>query len=231
MNKENTSERGLLNFRLFFGVSALLCLVGVSLELYSAYHHKSVLPPNAGFTRTFGPGLDGLFNHFFYFTTQSNIILGITAFLLALNPVRTSDQFHVWRLVGIIDITITCIVFNFVLKNSPRPDQIASLASTIQHSINPALAIVGWLIYGPKGSVSIKRVAIAAFIPIAYAIFTLVRGAILVWYPYNILDVTNLGYGGVSIYIAAIFILFLIIAGFLAAIERWVGPRISTRIE
>lgn len=217
--------------RILFGSNALLCLIGVSIELYTAYHHKTSLPPGAGFTTTFGPGWGGVLNHFVYFTTQSNIILGVTTFLLAVRPDRTSHAFHVGRLVGIIDILITAIVFNFVLKNAPSPDDIAAFGSTLQHAVNPSLAILGWIVFGPNGSLSAKRIVLAAILPICYAIFTLVRGAIWNWYPYNILDVTSLGYGGVSIYILAIFILFLVLAGILALTERFLGDRLPTRLK
>ncbi|TGK04056.1 hypothetical protein EHO59_10855 [Leptospira semungkisensis] len=195
------------------------------MELWWSYHHESLLPPNAGFTRTFGPGWDSFFNQFVFFTTQSNIILGITTLLLALQIKRNSEWFHIWRLVGLIDITITAIVFNFVLATGPSRGGIAELASTFEHMINPILAIVGWFVFGPSGSVTIRRMIIAAMIPILYAGFTLIRGAIMQWYPYNILDVTNLGYSGVSIYIVAIFILFLIIAFVLFLFDRWLGSK------
>ncbi|TGK01989.1 hypothetical protein EHQ53_15245 [Leptospira langatensis] len=213
--------------RLCFAVTAVCCLFGVVLELWFSYFHESILPPNAGFTRTFGPGWGSFFNQFVFFTTQSNIILGITTLLLALEPRRSSDSFHIWRLIGLIDISITAIVFNFVLANGPSRGPISHLASIFEHSINPILAILGWFVFGPSGSVTVRRIVIAAMFPIAYAAFTLIRGAILIWYPYNILDVTNLGYSGVSIYIVAIFILFLLIAGVLFVFDRWIRSRLT----
>ncbi|PKA15350.1 Pr6Pr family membrane protein [Leptospira haakeii] len=219
------SKLSLVLARLIFVSTALVCFVGVLLELWYAYHHQSSLPPNAGFTRTFGPGIDSLLNQFSFFTTQSNLILGITTLILAVNLDRTSSSFHIWRLIGVIDITITGIVFNFVLQTVPKNDIIADTASRLEHDIAPIIAVVGWIIFGPAKTVTLRRILLAAILPIAYAIFTLIRGAIMEWYPYNIMDVPRLGYSGVAINIVGIFVLFLLIAGLLALFDRILSSR------
>ncbi|EMJ96998.1 MULTISPECIES: Pr6Pr family membrane protein [unclassified Leptospira] len=220
-----TSKLNLILARLVFLSTALVCFIGVLLELWYAYHHTSSLPPNAGFTRTFGPGIDGLLNQFSFFTTQSNLILGITTLLLAIDLDRTSSSFHIWRLIGIIDITITGIVFNFVLKTVPKNDIIADTASYLEHDFAPILAVSGWIIFGPAKTVTIPRIFLAGLLPITYAIFTLTRGAIQEWYPYDIMDVPRLGYPGVAINIIGIFVLFLLIAGFLALVDRLLSSK------
>lgn len=220
-----TSKLNVTLARLVFASTALVCFMGVLLELWYAYHHESSLPPNAGFTRTYGPGIGSLLNQFSFFTTQSNLILGITTLLLAFNLDRTSSAFHIWRLIGIIDITITGIVFNFVLQTVPKNDIIADTASHLEHDIAPIIAVIGWVIFGPAKTVTLRRIILASILPIAYAVFTLVRGAIIEWYPYNIMDVPRLGYSGVSINIVGIFVLFLLIAGFLAILDRLLSPK------
>ncbi|TGL58468.1 Pr6Pr family membrane protein [Leptospira sarikeiensis] len=225
MNKTESSKPSVTLARYLFALNAITCFLGVLLELWWAYHHTSKLPPNAGFTRTFGPGFDSFFNQFAFFTTQSNTILGVTSLLLALQPDRTSTSFHVWRIIGLIDITITGIVFNFVLQNAPSGGELAAFTSDIEHILNPIFGILLWVIFGPFGSVKTKRIFLAAILPIAYAAFTLIRGAIMEWYPYNILDVPRLGYSGVSINIAGIFVLFLLIAGFLFLVDKLLSSK------
>lgn len=219
------SKLSLTLARLIFASTALVCFVGVLLELWYAYHHQSSLPPNAGFTRTFGPGIGSLLNQFSFFTTQSNLILGTTTLLLALKLDRTSSSFHIWRLIGIIDITITGIVFNFVLQTVPKNDIIADTASRLEHDIAPIIAVIGWIIFGPAKTVTLRRILLASILPVAYAIFTLIRGAIMEWYPYNIMDVPRLGYSGVAINIVGIFVLFLLIAGFLALVDKLLSSK------
>jgi hypothetical protein len=209
--------------RCFFGVTAASCLLGVGLELWVAYHQETVLPPEAGFTRTFGPGLGGALNQLFFFTTKSNAILGATTLLLALRPHRTSQAFHVWRLVGLIDITITAIVFNLLLAGDVEHGGAAQLANVVQHMINPTLALIGWGLFGPAGTLTRRRILLAAAVPLTWTAVTLVRGALVQWYPYTILDVPNLGYGVVARNILAVLVLFFLIAGVLAVADRRLG--------
>lgn len=209
--------------RAFFALTALSVLVGVTLELWLSYHSRTILPPHAGFTRTFGPGLDGAMNQLVFFTTESNIILGLTTLLLAIRLNRSSEVFHVFRLVGLIDVAITAVVYNVLLAGDVKPEGLGQVANVIQHMINPSLGWIGWLAFGPARLITVRRVALAALLPLAWGVGTLVRGALIDWYPYSILDVPRLGYGGVALYILAVLALFLAIAGVLAVVDRRLG--------
>lgn len=63
----------------------------------------------------FHSGLDRALNSFAYFTTQSNLLVGFAALLLALRLDRSSTVFRVLRLCGLVAITVTGIVFHAVL--------------------------------------------------------------------------------------------------------------------
>src|SRR5437764_15060323 len=56
-------------------------------------------------------------NIFAFFTVQSNLIVGVTALLLAVNPDRTSTVFPAFRLSGLVGITVTFIVFHVALSH------------------------------------------------------------------------------------------------------------------
>ncbi len=211
--------------RAFFALTALSVCTGVALELWLSYHAQTVLPPHAGFTRTFGPGIDGALNQLVFFTTESNLILGVTALLLALDPNRRAEIFHVFRIVGLIDIAITAVVYNLLLAGDVKPEGLGMVANVIQHMINPALAWIGWLLFGPAREVTVRRLVLAALVPLAWGVATLVRGALIDWYPYSILDVPRLGYGGVGLYVLAVLVLFLFIGGLLVLLDRRLGVR------
>ena len=211
--------------RVFFALTAASVFVGIALELWLAYHTRTVLPPHAGFTRTFGPGPDGALNQLVFFTTESNAILGVTTLLLALRLNRRSDVFHVFRLAGMIDIAITALVYNVLLAGDVTPRGWGEVANVLQHMINPALAWIGWLVFGPGGQVSIRRIAFAALVPLTWGAATLVRGALITWYPYSILDVPRLGYGGVALYFLAVLALFFLLAALLLVADRRLGAR------
>ncbi|MDO9454873.1 Pr6Pr family membrane protein [Nocardioides sp.] len=214
-----------------FALTAVAAVVGVGLALWVGYHETPVPDPDAGFTTTYGPGWDGLLNQLAYFTTQSSLLVGVTSLLLALRLDRTSTAFHVWRLAGLIDIVITGVVFNAVLAGDDEPIGIAGMSDLLLHKVVPLLAVFGWVLFGPPGSRDRRRVGLALAVPLAYIALTLVRGAVVDWYPYSFFDVDAHGYGFVLAMVGAILVLGLLVAGVLAALDeplsRWRGARRS----
>jgi hypothetical protein len=67
------------------------------------------------------------------------------------------------------------------------------------HTVVPVMAVIGWLLLGPRGLVSRRVAWLSLIFPVAWLAFTLIRGAIAHWYPYPFIDVTRLGYGGAAV--------------------------------
>ena len=86
---------------------------------------------------------------------------------------------------------------------------IEHLNDTVQHIITPVLEPVLWLLLTPRGTVTWQRIGLSAVIPLGWLAFTLVRGPHLDWYPYSILDVPRMGYGGVAVPVVAILLFCL----------------------
>jgi hypothetical protein len=162
-------------------------------------------------------------NVFAFFTIQSNIIVGVTSLLLAMNPSRSSTVFRVFRLTGIVAITITFVVFHAVLKKLLDLESWALVADNLLHTIVPILAVIGWLVFGPRRLTSRRILWLSAVFPIAWCIFTLIRGAIVGWYPYPFIDVDELGYGAVLVNCVWIAILYLGVAAALTTLDGWLA--------
>ena len=58
--------------------------------------------------------------------------------------------------------------------------------------------------------------------PLAWLAFTLVRGALIGWYPYPFVDVTTLGYGAVAVNSVLITLLFLALSAAAFGVDRLV---------
>ena len=93
-----------------------------------------------------GPAL----NIFAFFTVLSNVVVGVTTMLLAINPNRSSAVFAVFRLIGLVAITVTFIVFHVVLSRLLDLDTWAEVANQLLHTVVPIMAIVGWCLFGPR---------------------------------------------------------------------------------
>lgn len=207
--------------RWWFGLTAIAVLIGLVVQVLVT------ADLDTGFFDT--PTKRAL-NVFAFFTIQSNIIVGVTSLLLALRLDRTSIVFRVARLTGIVAITITFVVFHAVLKKLLDLESWALVADNLLHTIVPILAVIGWLVFGPRRLTSRRVLWLSAVFPIAWCTFTLIRGAIVGWYPYPFIDVNVLGYGKVFVNCVWIAVLYLGVAAALTTFDGWLD-RVGGRPE
>ncbi|HEV7203034.1 MAG TPA: Pr6Pr family membrane protein [Jatrophihabitans sp.] len=167
-----------------------------------------------------GSPLNRALNVFAFFTIQSNLIVGGTCLLLALDPGRRSTLFATLRLTGLIAITVTFVVFHVALSRLLDLDTWGQVANQLQHTVVPVLAVVGWLVFGPRERTS-KQVARSTVIfPLTYMVFTAIRGPLASdWYPYPFANVHALGYPRVAVNALWISLLFVGLAAAATALD------------
>lgn len=161
-----------------------------------------------------------VFNVFCYFTVQSNIIVGVTTALLASGPHRSSTVFRVFRLAGLIGITITGVVFHLVLKGLQDLKGAAATADLLLHTVVPVLAVLGWLLFGPRRLTSWRVAALALLFPLGWLAFALVRGELIGFYAYPFIDVRVLGYPRVLVNVVLVGLLFFTLAAGAIFVDR-----------
>lgn len=164
-------------------------------------------------------------NLFAYFTIQSNIIVGVTCALLAVRLDRTSTVFRVFRLDALLCITVTFVVFRVALAGQTVLHGWAAFADFVLHGVVPVLCVLGWLVFGPHGTLTWPIAAWSAVFPLAWLAFTLIRGAFLDWYPYPFIDVVAHGYGTVSLNCLLIAVFFVALAAAATVLDRQVATR------
>lgn len=213
--------------RLLLALTLFSALVGVGLEMWTAYHTVSWIPREAGYAGTFGPGWSGAFNRLAYFTGQSNLLVALASALLLLHPRSRNALVQFLLLVALFDITITCVVYVGVLAGPNLgghfPPEVI-ISTTLEHLVTPLLAWACWFLIGPT-PVTWRRTALAMLVPLTWVVWTLVRGTVVDWYPYSFLDVPRLGLGevltNVTLLVPAVPVLGLTLMG----IERLLGSR------
>ncbi len=198
--------------RPFFALTAACVFVGVVVQLIVSANDESV----------FGGSAAGrAFNIFAFFTVQSNVIVGVTCLLLAVRTDRHSTVFQVFRLIGVVAITVTGIVFHVVLSGLLDLDTWAQVANQFLHTVVPILAVVGWLSFGPRGLTSGLIVRWSVAFPLIYMVFTAVRGPLASdWYPYPFANVHDLGYLRVAVNALWITLLFIGLGAGANALDR-----------
>ncbi len=165
-------------------------------------------------------------NVFAFFTVQSNLLVGVTTGLLAVRIERTSTAFRTFYLAALLDITVTGVVFQVALADLDQLQGKAAAADFLLHKAVPAMAVAGWLLFGPRGLFERRIVPLATLVPVAWVAFTLIRAPFSShFYPYPFVDVTDLGYPRVAINIAVITGFFFGLAAGAVALERRLPSR------
>ena len=203
--------------RWWFGATAAAVLAGIAIQLYATASGP------AGF---FDSTAKRTLNVFVFFTIQSNLIVGATSALLAWRPQRSGAAFAVARMMGLIGITITGIVYHVALANLLDLDSWALAADQLLHTAVPIMAVAGWLMFGPRHLTSARVARLSLWFPIAWFAFTLIRAPLARhFYPYPFIDVNIHGYAAVFVNCAWIAILFLGAAAAATSLDKALARR------
>ncbi|WP_328296451.1 Pr6Pr family membrane protein [Streptomyces sp. NBC_00435] len=214
--------------RVWFAMTAACVVIGVVIQVVLSWQNHMPVVAGTGelFQRFGGSPLGRALNVFSFFTVQSDLIVGATSLLLALNPNRSSTVFRVFRLAGLVGITVTGIVFHVALGGLLELDTWAMAADRLLHFVVPIMAVVGWVAFGPRGLTSSRVVKLTVLFPLAYMLFTVIRGPLASdWYPYPFANVHALGY--LRVLINGLWIGLLFVA--VAASAAWLDKRLPTK--
>jgi len=203
--------------RAWFAATAFCAAAGVVISVYTA-----VQTPGR-----FHTGFERALNTFAFFTIQSNLIVGATT-LLAVRLDRSSMVFRVFRLIGLVAITVTGLVYHVALSRLFDLEGWHQLGNQLVHTAVPILAVACWLVFGPRRLTSARVAWLSLLFPLAWVAFTLIRGAGWHWYPYPFIDVTTLGYGKVALNCVWVALLLLgLAAGATLLDRRLAGPAVE----
>jgi hypothetical protein len=169
----------------FYRALAGIVVVGVIMNAIVSWRN------DAGF---FSPGYNRALNSFAFFTIQSNILVGISALLLSFNRFRKSTFFAAFWCSSLVGITITGIVYHWLLSETYNPHGLALIGDLIVHSAVPILAVLGFFVFGPRGLLTPTIVKYSLVYLGLWGIFTIIRGEIVNWYPYPFINVIDKGY-------------------------------------
>lgn len=82
-----------------------------------------------------------IFNVFCYFTIESNVILGVTCLLLAIRLDRRSQTFAAFRLLGVVAIAITGLVYHAAIAHLVEFHGWALAADQLTHTVAPLAGV------------------------------------------------------------------------------------------
>lgn len=212
------SSRAVARARGWHALTAATAAGALLLQLALVFAGESVL------AETGGPTLGvRLARYIAYFTIQSNLLVLVSVAVLARDPFADGPRWRALRLAGVMGITVTGLVHFVLLRPLLELDGLSLVADRLLHLAVPGLAVVGWLVFGPRGRID-RRALVAAFLwPVAWLAVTLAVEAVTGWYPYPFLDVASSGWAGVALSCAGIAVLVVVCLAALNTLDRWLG--------
>jgi len=170
-------------------------------------------------------------NLFSYFTIQSNILVMISAALVAVDPLRDGAVFQAVRMGGLVGITVTGVVYQVLLVGDIHVDGIDLVLDNVFHRFIPIAAVLGYLLLRPRSPLGPKSWWFLAW-SFGWLAYTLIRAEVFdptfkvtdtdtAPVPYGFLDVETEGVAMVIVTSAAI----TAVAVMLAVFYRWVASR------
>jgi len=175
-----------------------------------------------------------LWNVLSYFTIWSNILVAVIAFYLARDPARSGTTFNTLRFASVVMISVTGLVYALVLAKVWEPTGWQKVADQTLHYSVPFLAVVGYLVFGPRPRFSPAILWRSLAIPLAWIVYTLIRSPFITytedgetkhWYPYHFINIDDIGYGKALVNIAAVFLLLLVVSWIYVFLDRKLSPR------
>jgi len=202
-------------------LTGVLATIAVVFQLYLVWQGHAVLD------ETNRPSLGTRLERFVsYFTVLSNILVAVTSLATAAR-VRETQLLRVLRLDALVGIAVTGVVHWFFLRPILDLHGQDYVADKLLHMAVPLVVVVGWLIFGPRGWMSSRVLALSAIYPALYFAWTLIHGAIVDWYPYPFTDVNVHGYGVVILNGLGVVALF----GAFGLGALWLDGRLPTHGE
>ncbi|MBI9010526.1 MAG: Pr6Pr family membrane protein [Tenericutes bacterium] len=130
---------------------------------------------------------------FKYFTILSNLVVTVYFWLLFSLKQDKYEKFN--KLLGgvTIYITVTGLVFVFILQSGFHQVGLDLLGSILCHYIIPILTVAFLIIYRKDYHFKFKDILVWMIFPLAYIGFVLIRGAFTSNYIYPFLELDSLG--------------------------------------
>jgi uncharacterized membrane protein len=205
--------------RAFHAVTAVVALVALVLQLVQVAKGSVVL------VDAHPPGLlDRMLRYCAYFTIQSNLLVLVTTAQLARDPARDGAGWRVVRTMAISGITVTGLVHWFLLRKLLDLHGADYLADRMLHLVVPLLAVLGWLVLGPRPRIDWGVCLRAAVWPLTWLVVILGQAAATGWYPYPFLDHRTHGWGHVVVVCLGILVLFSVVLAVIREYDRRIRP-------
>ena len=167
-------------------------------------------------------------NFFSYFTILSNLLAALAMSAPTLAPASPLGRLFATpaaRTAVVLYTSVTALTYIAVLQGLWRPQGLQLIADVTLHYVTPALLLLDWLAFTPKGALRPSMAPAWLVFPLGFGAYSLARGPIAGFYPYPFLDVSDLGYARVLANMGVMSALFLVVGLGFVLLNRLLGRR------
>ena len=157
-----------------------------------------------------------LTNFFSLFTIQSNILAGIVFILASYKQNPTIDSLR-----GIATLSLLITSLGFIVLLGGTQDYLLPWINVVVHYLAPAFALLSWICDPPTTKISFKQALAWLLYPLLYFTYSMARGYITNWYPYDFIDPNKVSIAVIAYNFGVVFLGSLIII--------WLMTRITTK--
>lgn len=131
-----------------------------------------------------------------YFTVQSTtgaVVIWATAGVIALRRESDPSWLPTARLLVTTYLVVSGIVFTIIHIEAAARDVPLGLpwSSQVLHYVLPSYALIEWFLAPGRRDVRWRSLPVVLAFPALWGAYTMVRGALIGWYPYFFLDATQ----------------------------------------
>lgn len=213
--------------RAWFAVNAVVAWVAVAMAyVVKASVAQPVTPTPSLLGSDAGQStLSALIDTTSYFTILSNVVVAVVMTMLWRDPGRRGRWMGALRLDALAMITVTGLVYALVLAPQASYTGWNQASDVLLHYVVPPLTVLVWLVAGPRGLLRFDQLGPMLVVPVAWLVYTLVRGQVIDAYPYSFLDVITKGWGTVLLNLTGIVVASLALAAGFVAVDRLLSRR------
>ena len=150
-------------------------------------------------------------NLFSYFTILCNLLVALSLSFSIFLP-KTKIGIYFSSISGqtaiALYIFIVALVYNSVLRGLLLLEGWQILVDNMLHVVIPILYLLYWFFFVPKAYLNWKNGMYWTLFPFLYLIYSLIRGAIVQWYPYPFLNAAKYGYEQVIFNVGIMLLVF-----------------------
>lgn len=161
-------------------------------------------------------------NYFSFFTILTNTLVTIFYFSMLLPKSKAHAFFskpgHSTAVT--LYILIVGLVYQLILRFTWSPEGLAMIVDELLHSVNPLLFLIAWIFIFKKNNLNWSLLLKWLIYPLAYLVYSLIRGSIVNWYPYPFIDVTKIGIQQSLVNSLMVTAMFVLIGSLLLAVEK-----------